>query len=216
MYSHSAHETPTRTEEQVGVTIWKATKGVEGVAVHCNRDARGERWIFIKDVPVGVMKRRHDNALSKLIPPPFIRPAQSKKNHYSNLRTIKRWMELKKWMWDQWRWWEKGRNAQGSAPTICQLSFHFITPFRMTFIPTSWEDLPKRTLTNLAECDPSKFDQSKEEQSPHFKGCIAVNVRPLHCLCSQYVYAFILLFVTISTRNSGAFHVTPLTFRNHP
>jgi hypothetical protein len=55
----------------------------------------------------------------------------------------------------------------------------------------SQEDLPKQALTDLAEYDPSKFDQTKEEQSPHAKGYISVNVHPLHYLCSQYIYAFI-------------------------
>jgi hypothetical protein len=55
------------------------------------------------------------------------------------------------------------------------------------------EDSPERTLSDLAKRDPSISDQTKKEQRHHAKGYISENVHPLHCICSQYVYVFILL-----------------------
>jgi hypothetical protein len=34
-------------------------KSIEGIAIHRDRDARRERRILIKDVPMGMMERRH-------------------------------------------------------------------------------------------------------------------------------------------------------------
>jgi hypothetical protein len=87
MHSRSAHKAPTHTKEQVSISIKELTKGVEGIAIHSNRDMRGERQIFINDMPVGVVERRHNNTLSELTCRPFIRPVQTKNYCYSNFRT---------------------------------------------------------------------------------------------------------------------------------
>jgi hypothetical protein len=55
------------------------------------------------------------------------------------------------------------------------------------------EDSPEQALTDLMKCNPSKSNQPKEEQCNQAKGYISENVCPLHCLCSQNVYVFILL-----------------------
>jgi hypothetical protein len=59
MHSRPAHKTPTSAEEQIGISIRKAMKSVEGIAIQRDRDARGERRILMKDVPMGMMERRH-------------------------------------------------------------------------------------------------------------------------------------------------------------
>jgi hypothetical protein len=64
MNGHSAHETSTYAEEQVGISVREATKGIKSVAVHSDRNTRGEGRILIKEVPVGVVERRHDGTLS--------------------------------------------------------------------------------------------------------------------------------------------------------
>jgi hypothetical protein len=43
MDSSITHEAVTHTEEQISVSIRKSSKHIEGVAVHCKRDARGKR-----------------------------------------------------------------------------------------------------------------------------------------------------------------------------
>jgi hypothetical protein len=40
MHSRPAHETPTRTKEQVSISIGEMTKGIKGVAVHGNGTRR--------------------------------------------------------------------------------------------------------------------------------------------------------------------------------
>jgi hypothetical protein len=55
------------------------------------------------------------------------------------------------------------------------------------------EDSPEQALTDLTKHNPSKSNQPKKEQHNHAKGYVSENVCPLHCLCSQNVYAFILL-----------------------
>jgi hypothetical protein len=68
-------------------------KGVKGVTVYHNRNARGEGQILVEDMPMGMMERRHDEYSIRTDPPSiplFIRLAQSRTNRYRNLRTIKR------------------------------------------------------------------------------------------------------------------------------
>jgi hypothetical protein len=43
MHSRSARKAPTRTKEQVGISVGESTKSVEGITVHSDRDTRGER-----------------------------------------------------------------------------------------------------------------------------------------------------------------------------
>jgi hypothetical protein len=56
MNGHSAHETSTHTEEQVGISIREVMKGIKSVTVHSDRDTRGEGRVFIKNMPVGVVE----------------------------------------------------------------------------------------------------------------------------------------------------------------
>jgi hypothetical protein len=56
MHSHPAHETPTRAEEQICISVREATKSIEGITVYSNRNARGERQILVEDMPVGMVE----------------------------------------------------------------------------------------------------------------------------------------------------------------
>jgi hypothetical protein len=67
MYSRSTCKAPTRTKEQVGISIGESTEGVKGIANHRYRDTRREGRFFIENMLVGVVERGHDDTLSELI-----------------------------------------------------------------------------------------------------------------------------------------------------
>jgi hypothetical protein len=50
----------TCTEEKASVHIGQTLKCIEDITVHSSRNAREERWIFVEDMPVGVVVQRHD------------------------------------------------------------------------------------------------------------------------------------------------------------
>jgi hypothetical protein len=83
------------------------------------------------------------------------------------------------------------RPGIGSNHTLTICSLH--NPVQNNIHINESKDILKQALTDLAESDPCEPDQTKEEQDPHAKGHIAVYVCPLHYLCPQFGYIFILI-----------------------